>query len=640
MSLLQQACKRQLPVIFLPTHRSHFDYILITFLLFNYDIRAPHVAAGDNLLIPFFGSLMRGLGGFFIRRKLDRVAGQKDHIYRAVLYTYMEELLRNGEYLEFFLEGGRTRSGKPLPPKGGLLSVVVDSLQSGVIEDAYIVPVGISYDRLVDGNFVREQMGEPKVYETFWRAVVAIYRVLMGYYGIVRVDFSQPFSLREYVNVYKFYPDISQPSPSNSGTSLLMDNISTVSTGTAMASENNTAVTALIRQGTCESSFDVTTGENRALVHSLAEHVIYASTNCASMMSTHVLALLLLTSHRQGATLGELVVEFDRLKEEILCRERDVGFAGATIDVVFHAQQMLGDRLVRVIPTSDVAVLLDDKDQMNTVKLVPVTSLPDVFELSYYANVASTVFAVESVLANSIYSLVEADKWLTHHHGVHIKVSRNQLIERATELCNILKYEFIFSPPCRTLDLVLSDAVDKLRHSDVLVSVEQLEQADEDSDLTNVEERLWARRYASNLRCGFDDSDDETWDVPDETYVLSTNIDLLKKFWFLKHVLSPIIETYYITACRLTLLHQEDIPETEFIKSLHVLMKERIKNCFTSYAESAAIDTIRNAVHSFRSSGVVNRYEVAGVSMLSLSPAYRDETVLDGFIKRFETYRE
>jgi glycerol-3-phosphate O-acyltransferase 1/2 len=70
----------------LPTHRSHLDYILVTWIMYNTDIRAPHVAAGDNLIIPIFGPLMRGLGGYFIRRKIDKY-GKKDHIYRAVLHT-------------------------------------------------------------------------------------------------------------------------------------------------------------------------------------------------------------------------------------------------------------------------------------------------------------------------------------------------------------------------------------------------------------------------------------------------------------------------------------------------------------------------------------------------------------------------
>lgn len=119
IEMLKAAAKRApgAPLIFLPLHRSHLDYILVSFILLNNDIRAPIVAAGDNLRIPFFGSLLRGLGAFFIKRKIDPIAGKKDTVYRAVLHTYMQHALAAGHNVEFFIEGGRTRTGKPCLPK-------------------------------------------------------------------------------------------------------------------------------------------------------------------------------------------------------------------------------------------------------------------------------------------------------------------------------------------------------------------------------------------------------------------------------------------------------------------------------------------------------------------------------------------
>merc|ERR550532_3085792 len=150
-------------------------------------------------MIPIFGWLLRGLGGYFIRRKLDK-KGKKDHLYRAVLQTYMEELLKRNSSFEFFIEGGRTRSGKALYPKGGLLSVLTDACQQGVIHDAQIVPVSISYDKLIDGPYATEQMGQKKERETFWKTCTAIYKLFLAKYGHVRVDFAQPFSLKEYLS--------------------------------------------------------------------------------------------------------------------------------------------------------------------------------------------------------------------------------------------------------------------------------------------------------------------------------------------------------------------------------------------------------------------------------------------------------
>lgn len=119
IEMLKNAASRasNVPLIFLPLHRSHLDYILVSFILLNNDIRAPIVAAGDNLKIPVFGALLRGLGAFFIKRKIDPIAGKKDNVYRAVLHTYMQQALFAGHNVEFFIEGGRTRTGKPCMPK-------------------------------------------------------------------------------------------------------------------------------------------------------------------------------------------------------------------------------------------------------------------------------------------------------------------------------------------------------------------------------------------------------------------------------------------------------------------------------------------------------------------------------------------
>lgn len=149
-----------------------------------------------HILIFFIRSLLRGLGAFFIKRRIDPIMGRKDHLYKAVLHTYMNECLRAGHNMEFFLEGGRTRTGKPCMPKYGILSVIVEAFMDGTIEDALLVPVSVNYEKLVDGNFVREQLGQPKEMETFGAAIKGIWHVLNSDYGMMRIDFNQPFSLR------------------------------------------------------------------------------------------------------------------------------------------------------------------------------------------------------------------------------------------------------------------------------------------------------------------------------------------------------------------------------------------------------------------------------------------------------------
>lgn len=184
------------------------------------NIKPPLVAAGDNLNITFFGQLLRGLGAFFIKRRSE-ASGLQPNMYQAIMRSYITENLRAGNSLEFFMEGGRTRSGKVVMPKFGLLSIVVDALRQGklsficfnlkhflqpidiaigAVDDVYIVPVSISYEKLIEGSFIDEQLGLPKKFENFSDASKAIWETLHSNYGIVRVDFSKPFLLKEYLH--------------------------------------------------------------------------------------------------------------------------------------------------------------------------------------------------------------------------------------------------------------------------------------------------------------------------------------------------------------------------------------------------------------------------------------------------------
>lgn len=173
LEMIKTAMKKSpnTPLIFLPLHRSHVDYILVTFMSLNNNIQSPVVVAGDNLKIPVVGAMLRGLGAFFIKRKIDPVTGQKDIVYRSVLHSYLQHCLSAGHNIEAFMEGGRTRTGKPCMPKGGVLSVIIDAFVEGNISDVLLVPVSMNYEKLVDGNFVNEQLGQRKRKETLFKAL-------------------------------------------------------------------------------------------------------------------------------------------------------------------------------------------------------------------------------------------------------------------------------------------------------------------------------------------------------------------------------------------------------------------------------------------------------------------------------------
>ncbi len=176
----------------LPSHKSHVDYLLLSCLLYRNSIQLPVIAAGDNLSFFPAGPLLRRGGAFFIRR---RVRG--DRLYAAVLNAYLRRLVRDGHMIEFFLEGTRSRTGKVLPPKLGLLNMVVTAALALGNHKVYFQPVSIGYERLMEeGAYARELSGQKKQKENAF-ALLGISRVLTDRWGRVSVQFGEPFEMSE-----------------------------------------------------------------------------------------------------------------------------------------------------------------------------------------------------------------------------------------------------------------------------------------------------------------------------------------------------------------------------------------------------------------------------------------------------------
>lgn len=181
------------PVVFLPTHKSNLDHLVLTYVLHENGHPPNHTAGGINMNFFPVGPLMRRAGVFFIRRTF------KDNpTYKFVLHHYIDYLVEKRFTLEWYLEGGRSRSGKLLPPRFGMLAYVVDAWQRGKSEDVVLLPVSIAYDQIQDvGEYVAEQRGGGKEKESFgW--FLKVVRRLRRRYGDIHVRFGEPLSLGEF----------------------------------------------------------------------------------------------------------------------------------------------------------------------------------------------------------------------------------------------------------------------------------------------------------------------------------------------------------------------------------------------------------------------------------------------------------
>jgi glycerol-3-phosphate O-acyltransferase len=197
-------------VVYVPCHRSHVDYLLMSYVIFRGGLTPPHIAAGDNLDLPLLGRLLRRGGAFFLRRTF-----KGDPLYATVFEEYLHRMLARGFPIEFFIEGGRSRSGRLLSPKAGLLGMTVKSFVRRHERPLVFVPVYIGYEKLPEGaSFVGELSGKPKRRESLWSAVSAV-RVLRRHFGQVYVNFGTPLELAGWLDGR--YPDWRTQSPEASG---------------------------------------------------------------------------------------------------------------------------------------------------------------------------------------------------------------------------------------------------------------------------------------------------------------------------------------------------------------------------------------------------------------------------------------
>ena len=181
-------------IIYVPCHRSHMDYLLLTYVIYHEGMVTPHIAAGINLNFWPVGKIFRRGGAFFLRRSF---AGNK--LYTAVFREYLELLFNRGYSVKYYPEGGRSRTGRLLPPKTGMLAMTLQALTKNVHRPVSIVPVYIGYENVMEvKSYQNELKGKSKKKESNWQVFSAIRK--LKNYGYGYVNFGEPIHVNQFLD--------------------------------------------------------------------------------------------------------------------------------------------------------------------------------------------------------------------------------------------------------------------------------------------------------------------------------------------------------------------------------------------------------------------------------------------------------
>ncbi|KAJ5492451.1 Glycerol-3-phosphate O-acyltransferase [Penicillium expansum] len=355
---------------------------LLQIICYRLGISLPVIVAGDNLNIPLLGTFLQHAGAMWIRRSFGN-----DPLYNTVVQAYIDTLLQQGFNFQCFIEGGRSRTGKLLSPKFGILSFIMDSILSGRVEDLIICPVSTQYDKVIETeSYISELLGQPKAKENL-ADFISSSSVLSLKLGRVDVRFHEPWSLRDFIGQQ---------------------------------------LTRLDRPSTDINNKLSYTDRGRIL-RTFGYRVLSDINDVSVMMPTALVGTVLLTLRGRGVGKAELVRRLDWLCERVRAKGGRVAhfYRSPTETVVDRALEVLGPKLVGVI-----SGLVE-----------PTYYAVDRFQLSFYRNMLIHLFITEALVSVAMYTKIKQGGGPANQ-----RITYEDLKKQVSFLSQLFRGEFIFPP--------------------------------------------------------------------------------------------------------------------------------------------------------------------------------------------------
>ncbi|MDB4278774.1 1-acyl-sn-glycerol-3-phosphate acyltransferase [Deltaproteobacteria bacterium] len=384
---------RDASLVLLPSHKSHIDYLVLSDMLYGHAMMPPMIAAGDNLSFWPIGALLRRGGAFFIRRSFHG-----DTLYPVLVEAYLRKLLAEGFTVEFFLEGGRSRIGKPLPPKYGLLSMVFESASKLRGTKVKLVPISIGYERIIEErSFVHELSGGDKQSENVGDLIKSS-SILRSKWGRLYVQFGEIIDFDEF----------QEETIERSG-------------------------------GALSNIDDITPEQQRNAVRALAHKVMYSINEVTVVTPAALVATALLSHQKRGMTRASLLSACEDLLATLdvmdarIAHQLRVGEGRIREDTIDEALHLFLDaRLIIAHDTGPEPIYTIHSERR--------------IALEYYQNTIIHFFVPRALISAAL--LVDTEQW--------VDIAR--LNDRVLQLSRVFKHEFMYRTDA-TFDEIFQDAL-------------------------------------------------------------------------------------------------------------------------------------------------------------------------------------
>ncbi|XP_070654295.1 glycerol-3-phosphate acyltransferase 2, mitochondrial isoform X2 [Bos indicus] len=536
MKMVQKASQAGSPLVFLSTHKSVLDGILLPFVLLSQGVGVLRVAWDPRTCSPLLRALLKKLGGLFLPPEANLSPDSPEGVLaRAVVHATVEQLLASRQPLLIFLEEPPGVRGPRLSALGlSWLGLVVQGVQAGIVPDTLLVPVAVTYDLVPEAPHDTCHALAPL---GLWTGALAVLRSLRrwgcGRRVCVRVNLAQPFSLQEYII------DARSCWGSRQTLEQLLQPI-VLGQCTAVPDTEK------------EQEWTPVTGpllalreEDQLLVRRLSWHVLNASVASSAVMSTAIMATLLLFKHQKGVFLSQLLGEFSWLTEETLLRGFDVGFSGQLRCLVQHTLSLLRPHVALLrIQQGDLLVVPRPGPGLTSLARLSAELLPT------FLSEAVGACAVRGLLAGRV---PPEGPW--ELQGVEL-LSQKELYCQILLLLHLLPQDLLLLQPCQSCYCYCQEVLDRLIQCGLLVA----EETRGSQPACDTGRQRLSARLLWKLSGDFTDSDSDDFEEAEGRYFrLSQQSRCPDFFLFLCRLLSPVLKAFAQAAA---FLHRGRLPDT------------------------------------------------------------------------------